>query len=237
MPPSRTNPVRCDRSLLSLLWLLPLTALAGDPLIDPHADLLYRQALPLLEKADAQSNALPLDVLPTDGELIRKVQALDQTLQPAVALLQRAALLQHPVAEYRLALHYITHLPAAQIAAEACPLLRSSIAQGFAPAALEVVNWCPDLLEDRAFRQDLEQVAARSSFYAGYYPQPAVRLLCLRERPQGLALQWGRQRDFQAEVYRLLAGLDANQRVSYVQKAMDLNGCQAARRQLVSQHP
>ncbi len=47
----------------------------------------------------------------------------------------------------------------------------------------------------------------------------------------------GRQRDFQAEVYRLLAGLDANQRVSYVQKAMDLNGCQAARRQLVSQHP
>lgn len=229
--------MRADRSLLSLLWLLPLTALASDPVIDPHADLLYRQALPLLEKAEAQSNALPLDALPTDRELIRKVQALDQTLQPAVALLQRAALLQHPVAEYRLALHYITHLPAGQIAAEACPLLRSSIAQGFAPAALEVVNWCPDLLEDRAYRQSLEQVASRSSFYAGYYPQPAVRLLCLRERPQGLALQWGRQRDFQAEVYRLLAGLDANQRVSYVQKAMDINGCQAARHQLVSQHP
>ena len=101
--------MRSDRSVLSLLWLLPLTALAGDPVIDPHADLLYRQALPLLEQADAQSNALPLDALPTDGELIRKVQALDQTLQPAVALLQRAALLRHPVAEYRLALHYITH--------------------------------------------------------------------------------------------------------------------------------
>jgi hypothetical protein len=230
--------VRSDRSLLSLLWLLPLVALAGDPvIIDPHADLLYRQALPLLEKADAQSNALPLDAQPNDQELIRKVQALDQTLQPAVALLQRAALLQHPVAEYRLALHYITHLPADQISAEACPLLHSSIVQGFAPAALEIVNWCPDLLQNGEYRQALEQVPARSSQYAGYYPQPAVRLLCMRERPQGLALQWGRQRDYQAEVYRLLAGLDANQRVSYVQKAMELNGCQAARQQLVSQHP
>jgi len=229
--------VRRDRPLLSLLWLLPLTALAGDPVIDPHADLLYRQALPLLEKADAQSNALPLDALPTDRELIRKVQALDQTLQPAVALLQRAALLRHPVAEYRLALHYITHLPAGQISAEACPLLQSSLGQGFAPAALEIVNWCPDQLQSREYRQALEQVSSRSSLYAGYYPQPAVRLLCMRERPQGLALQWGRQRDFQAEVYRLLAGLDANQRVTYVQKAMEINGCQAARHQLISQHP
>lgn len=228
--------MRSDRSPLSLLWLLPLTALAGDPVIDPHADLLYRQALPLLEKAEAQSNALPLDAMPTDRELIRKVQALDQTLQPAVALLQRAALLQHPVAEYRLALHYITHLPAGQIAAEACPLLRSSIAQGFAPAALEVVNWCPEVLEDSTYRQALEQVSTRSSMYAGYYPQPAVRLLCLRERPQGLAMQWGRQRDFQAEVYRLLAGLDASQRVTYAHKAMEINGCQAAQHQLVS-HP
>jgi len=229
--------VRADRSLLCLLCLLPLSVLAAEPVIDPHADLLYRQALPLLEKADAQSNALPLDAARNDQDLIRKVQALDQTLQPAVALLQRAALLQHPVAEYRLALHYITYLPADQIAAEACPLLRSSIAQGFAPAALEVVNWCPDLRNDAEYRQALEQVPARSSLYAGYYPQPAVRLLCLRERPQGLALQWGRQRDFQAEVYRLLAGLDARQRASYVQKAVEINGCRAAQQQMLSSHP
>ncbi|MDU9394516.1 sel1 repeat family protein [Pseudomonas sp. zfem002] len=229
--------MRADRSLFCLLWWLPLTALAVEPVIDPHADLLYRQALPLLEKAEAQSNALPLDASPNDQELIRKVQALDQTLQPAVALLQRASLLRHPVAEYRLALHYITYLPADQIAAEACPLLRSSIAQGFAPAALEVVNWCPDLRSTAEYRQALEQVPARNALYAGYYPQPAVRLLCLRERPQGLAMQWGRQRDYQAEVYRLLAGLDPVQRASYVQKAVEINGCQAAQRQVVSNHP
>lgn len=227
--------MRCDRLLPSLLCLVPLTALAVEPVvIDPHADLLYRQALPLLEKAEAQGNALPLDASPNDQELIRKVQALDQTLQPAVALLQRASLLRHPVAEYRLALHYITDLPTDQIAAEACPLLHSSLAQGFAPAALEVVNWCPDLRDNPEYRQALEQVPARNSLYAGYYPQPAVRLLCLRERPQGLAMQWGRQRDFQAEVYRLLAGLDPVQRSSYVQKAVEINGCQAVQRQVVS---
>ncbi|MCU1724410.1 sel1 repeat family protein [Pseudomonas sp. 5P_5.1_Bac1] len=229
--------MRCDRSLLSLLCLLPVMAVAGDPVIDPHADLLYRQALPLLEKADAQSNTLPTDTAPNDQELIRKVQSLDQALQPAVALLQRAALLHHPVAEYRLALHYITHLPVNQISAEACPLLRSSLSQGFTPAALEVGNWCPELRNSAEYRQALEQVPTRDSLYAGYFPQPAVRLQCLSERPQGLALQWGRQRDFQAEVYRLLAGLDPNERARYQKKAVEINGCRAVRPQVVNRHP
>lgn len=226
--------MRSDRYRYSLLCLLPLVAVAGEPVIDPHADLLYRQALPLLEQADAQNNALPLNAPPNDQELIRKVQSLDQTLQPAVALLQRASLLQHPVAEYRLALHYITYLPSTQIAAEACPLLRSSLAQGFAPAALEVMNWCAELRDSPEYRQALERVAARDSLYAGYYPQPAVRLACLRERPQGLAMQWGRQRDFQAEVYRLLAKLDPGHAKGYRQKAVDLNGCRPLDQQVVN---
>lgn len=226
--------MRSDRYLLSLLSLLPLAAMAGEPVIDPHADLLYRQALPLLEQADAQNNALPLNAPPNDQELIRKVQSLDQTLQPAVALLQRAALLKHPVAEYRLALHYITYLPSEQIAAEACPLLRSSLAQGFAPAALEVMNWCSELRDSAEYRQSLERLQTRDSLYAGYYPQPAVRLECLREQPQGLAMQWGRQRDFQAEVYRLLARLDPGHAKGYLQKAVDINGCRAVQAQVAS---
>lgn len=227
--------MRSDRYLLSLLWLLPVAVVAAEPVIDPHADLLYRQALPLLEQAEAQSKALPMNAAPNDLELIRKVQSLDQTLQPAVALLQRAALLKHPVAEYRLALHYITNLPTAQIAAEACPLLRSSIAQGFAPAALEVANWCPELRNSSEFRHALEQVPTRDALYAGYFPQPAVRLICLRQQPQGLAMQWGRQRDFQAEVYRLLAGLDPSQRTAYAGKALEINGCRPAPQQVLSQ--
>ena len=40
-----------------LAALLPLAAQALEVRIDPHADLLYRQALPLLEQADNQDDA------------------------------------------------------------------------------------------------------------------------------------------------------------------------------------
>lgn len=49
---------------ISLLCLLPTLALADEVRIDPHADLLYRQALPFLEQADARSRALPLTPSP-----------------------------------------------------------------------------------------------------------------------------------------------------------------------------
>lgn len=39
-----------------LIALMPLAAHALEVRIDPHADLLYRQALPLLEQADSQDD-------------------------------------------------------------------------------------------------------------------------------------------------------------------------------------
>lgn len=224
-----------DRRLLGLLCLLPLMALADEVRIDPHADLLYRQALPFLEQADAQSQALPLAPDPGDQELIVEVEALGRTLEPAVALLRKAAELQHPVAQYRLALFYITYLPQKDIAAAACPLLEASIGQGFAPAALGITPWCSDFGNSNAYRQGMERVPLMTSLYAAYYPQPAVRLECIRQRPQGLNMQWGRQRDFQAEVYRLLGAIDPSHDQAYYQKAVEINGCLPAQRRLTSQ--
>lgn len=220
---------------ISLLCLLPALALADEVRIDPHADLLYRQALPFLEQADARSRALPLTPEPGDQELIGEVEALGRILEPAVALLRKAAELDHPVAQYRLALFYITYLPQDDIARSACPLLEASIRQGFAPAALGITTWCPAFSDSADYRQALERIPLNNTLYAPYYPQPAVRLECNRQQPQGLNMQWGRQRDFQAEVYRLLGTIDPGQRLTYYQKAVDINGCLPAQRRLTSQ--
>lgn len=226
--------MRFDRPFYSLMCLLPLLAWADEPRIDPHADLLYRQALPLLQSADTQSSTLSLNDRPSEKDLMSQVQALGRSLEPAVNLLQKAAELNHPVAQYRLALHYITYLPAAEISSAVCPLLDASLHQGFAPAALAVEGWCPNLREQAGYRRALERANSQASQFAAYYPQPAIRLQCLRERPKGLAMQWGRQRDFQAEVYRLLASVDRVHRTQYFQKAIDINGCATAQRHLIS---
>lgn len=204
--------------------------------IDPHADLLYRQALPLLEQADKADDDLgTLRTSSSDPELRRQGQAMAHTLPTAVALLEKSVALGHPVAQYRLALYYTTYLPAARIAETACPLLQASLKQGFAPPALAIAQWCTPYNSSVEYRQALEAVPSMATLYASYYPQPATRLACSRARPQGLQMQWGRQRDYQAEIYRLLGELDSPQRQAFLQKAVDINGCAAAQQHLTSQ--
>ncbi|HGY9626370.1 TPA: sel1 repeat family protein [Pseudomonas putida] len=219
-----------------LLAALAQSAQALDVQIDPHADLLYRQALPLLEQADSQDDApSPLrTAIGSDPELSRQGQALARTLPTAVALLKKSVALGHPVAQYRLALYYMTYLPATQIPDAACPLLEASLQQGFAPPAPAIATWCPPYNASPAYRQALEAIPGMATLYAPYYPQPAVRLACNRSQPQGLEMQWGRQRDYQAEVYRLLGELDPQRRQLLLQKAVEINGCAAAQQRLTS---
>ncbi|WP_369986922.1 sel1 repeat family protein [Pseudomonas xanthosomatis] len=230
----------CPRSRLLRIAALPLllNAFAAQALevsIDPHADLLYRQALPLLEQADeVDDSPSPLRTASTDPELTRQGQAMARTLPTAVALLEKSVALGHPVAQYRLALYYTTYLPAAQIADAACPLLEASLKQGFAPPALAIAHWCQPYNASPAYREALESVPSMATLYAPYYPQPAARLACSRARPQGLNMQWGRQRDYQAEVYRLLGDLDPSRRQALLQKAVDINGCVTAAQRLTS---
>lgn len=233
-PSLLARPRACLAATLPLL-LAATGAQALDVSIDPHADLLYRQALPLLEQADNQDdNAGPLRTASGDPELSRQGQAMAHTLPTAVALLKKSVELGHPVAQYRLALYYTTYLPAGQIAEAACPLLEASLKQGFAPPALAIAHWCSPYSASPAYREALEAVPSMATLYAAYYPQPATRLVCNRTRPQGLQLQWGRQRDYQAEIYRLLGELDPRQRQAFLQKAVDINGCAAAQQRLTS---
>ncbi|MFJ4066289.1 sel1 repeat family protein [Pseudomonas sp. NPDC089996] len=216
--------------------LAPVAANALEIRIDPHADLLYRQALPLLEQADNQDDDSTLrTAMGGDPELYRQGQAMARTLPTAVALLKKSVELGHPVAQYRLALYYTTYLPAAQIPDAACPLLEASLKQGFAPPATAIATWCHPYNASPAYREALEAIPSMATLYAPYYPQPAAQLACSRSHAQGLQMQWGRQRDYQAEVYRLLAGLDPQQRQALLQKAVDINGCVAAQRRLTSQ--
>ncbi|WDY56148.1 sel1 repeat family protein [Pseudomonas sp. PSKL.D1] len=221
---------------LLIAWV-PVAAHALDVRIDPHADLLYRQALPLLEQADSQDDTM--STLRTsagdDPELTRQGQAMARTLPTAVALLKKSVELGHPVAQYRLALYYTTYLPAAQISEAACPLLEASLKQGFAPPATAIATWCAPFNASPAYREALEAIPSMATLYAAYYPQPATRLACSRSQPQGLEMQWGRQRDYQAEVYQLLGNLDPQHRQVLLQKAVEINGCVAAQQRLTSQ--
>lgn len=99
--------------------------------------------------------------------------------------------LGHPVAQYRLALYYMTYLPAAQIPDAACPLLEASLRQGFAAPAPAIATWCPPYNASNEYRTALEAIPNMATVYAPYYPQPATHLACNRNRPQGLEMQWG----------------------------------------------
>lgn len=221
-----------------LLALMPLAAHALEVHIDPHADLLYRQALPLLEQADSRDDSAGTlrTTVGGDPELSRQGQAMAHTLPTAVALLKKSVELGHPVAQYRLALYYMTYLPAAQIPDAACPLLEASLKQGFAAPAPAIAAWCPPYNASSEYRSALEAIPNMATVYAPYYPQPATRLACSRSRPQGLDMLWGSQRDYQAEVYRLLGDLAPQHRQSLLQKAVDINGCVTAQQHLTS-HP
>lgn len=226
---------RLPQMALMLAALLPTAGHALEVSIDPHADLLYRQALPLLEQADTQEDESVLrTALGSDPELRRQGQAMAHTLPTAVALLKKSVALGHPVAQYRLALYYMTYLPAAQIPDAACPLLQASLDQGFAPAAPAIATWCPPYNASAQYRAALEAVPSMATLYAPYYPQPATRMACSRSQPQGLEMLWGRQRDYQAEVYRLLGDLDPQHRHSLLQKAVETNGCVTAQQHLTS---
>lgn len=219
-----------------LAVLIPACAMADELQISPHADLLYRQALTLMDKADDRYSGYSMKTSASDPKLATPGQSLGRSQAPAVSLLKKAAELEHPVARYRLALHYIDYLPANQIPAAACPLLQASLAQGFAAAAMGIEDWCVDYRQSSAYAKDLANIQARINRYTSYYPQPAVSLPCNREQPHGLAMQWGRQRDFQAEIYRIQGNDDPQKREYYWQKAVELNGCFAARRGLLGSH-
>lgn len=66
----------------------------------------------------------------------------------AIALLERAATLSHPVALYRLGLIYVMLCPSEVVKEKTCPLYEQSLAHGFALPALEISSRCLALTDD-----------------------------------------------------------------------------------------
>lgn len=219
-----------------LACLLPQWGMANTLTIDPDGERLYQQAITHLAQADRKLEAVTADTPTTSAEEKERSLTLAQEggalLKPAFTLLEQAAALDHPVAQYRLGLIYVMLSPNDVIKEKACPLFERSLAQGFAPPALEIAYWCLAFTDTPQYETALLALEASMPLYEQYFPQPVVRLECRQEEPVGFAMQWGGSRDYQAEIYRLLGDNNRAQRLAYYQKALDINDCYKVKRRM-----
>ncbi|MHC8338859.1 hypothetical protein [Pseudomonas sp. HLT2-19-2] len=216
--------------------LLPQLCMASTLPINPQSESLYQQAVPYLQEANNKLEALPVE-FPTANEdekkrLLARAEEAGALLKPAITLLEQAAALDHPVAQYRLGLIYVMLYPSKVIEEKACPLFEQSLAHGFAPPALGIASWCLAFTNTPQYQTALQSTEARMPIYEKYFPQPAVKLECRQEQPAGMAMQWGSIRDYQAEIYRLLGDGNRTQRREYYQKAIDINECYKANKRM-----
>lgn len=221
---------------LFLLVGLPATASATEAATLP-GEAEYQQGVAILRETDPQvvellrafhanSNAQGSDAL---------MDALRKKNMRAVQLLSESSTLGHPVAQYRLALYYQAYLVPED--EKVCELYKSSLAQGFAPAALRVGNACKIYTLGPEYRPLLENALHRMSQFSKYYPQPTVSLECAESTPKDVELQWGTQNDYLAELYKLTASqfdraTAMPKRIDYLQKAVVTNGCPSAQKML-----
>lgn len=223
-------------SYILLICLLPQLSLASTLHIDPRAESLYQEALPYLLQANDKLEAVTADTPTTSEEERQRSLTLAEEggalLKPAFTLLEQAAALDHPVAQYRLGLIYAMLSPSEVIKEKACPLFERSLAQGFAPPALEIASWCLAFTDTPEYQKALQAIETSMPLYEKYFPQPVVRLECKREEPVGFAMQWGNGRDYQAEIYRLQGDSNRARRLEYYQKAIDTNDCYRAKRRM-----
>lgn len=214
-----------------LACLLPPVCLADTFAIDPRSESLYQQAVPHLQEADKSLGAVDLksptpEIQATNRSLGAKASA---ELQIAVPLLEQAAAVEHPIAQYRLALIYLGYSPEGN-QEKACRLLEKSLSHGFAPPAVVIESACYAYADTPEYQAALEAVQVPAPSYESYFPQPAMNLACRREEASGAGFQWATSRDYQAEIFWLLGAHNRAQRSEYAQKAVDINGCYKAGR-------
>lgn len=233
----RSPVVKAALPLLCLALLLATGAQAKEkPKAKPlPGDAEYRQALPYLDQARQQIAGMEKGrEAGQDPAAAAKPfrAALSSNLNQAIPLLDKAARQRHPVAELRLAQVLADFAQDEKSQKRVCELLGDSLKQGFAPAALEVETLCPDLARQSTFTRQAE-AAARSTRYAGYFPQPSHALgWCQAQRSMSLLAAVGSQRDYQADLYFMLAGKAPQaKRQGYLQQAGKL-GCAQARQAL-----
>lgn len=221
---------------LVLLVGLPAAVLAAEATRLP-GEAEYQQGVAILSETDPQvvellrafhanNNAKGFEGL---------MESLREKNMRAVKLLSESSELGHPVAQYRLALYYQAYLVPND--EKVCELYKSSLAQGFAPAALRVGNACKIYTLGPEYMPLLEEALDRLPRFAKYYPQPTVYLECGKSMPKDVELQWGSQNDYLAELYKLMASqFDRTtampKRIDYLEKAVATNGCPSAQKKL-----
>lgn len=217
-----------------LMCLLPKNSVADFFEINPRGERFYQQALTHLQNADRELDAItlkPSSVEVKTTNLSLGAEASTQ-LKLAVPLLEQASGFEHPVAQYRLALIYLT--APGDYREKACSLLEKSLSHGFSPPAVEIASFCYEFSDKPEYEAALERVQANMPNYESYFPQPAMMLACRHEESSGLGFEWGTSLDYQAEVYRLLGEKNRARRSEYFQKAVDINGCYKAKRRIVN---
>lgn len=211
-----------------LAFVLVPVCLANSFEIDPRGEGLYQQALPHLLDAEKSLQAMVVNPKLRTPEVQATNRALGAKagaqLQIAAPLLEQAAALEHPVAQYRLALLYLMSSPQG-FDEKACTLLEKSLGHGFVPPAVTIASFCYAYTDKPEYRPALESMQIPAPAYERYFPQPALALGCRREEAMGAGFHWGTSRDFQAEIYWLLGAKDRARRSEYSQKAIDINGC------------
>jgi TPR repeat protein len=220
-------------SCFILACVLQPVSLADTSVIDPSSERLYQQAAPYLQ--DADKNLQAVELRSPNPEIQARNRALgvkaSEQLKTAIPLLEQAAALEHPVAQYRLALIYLTYLP--EVSKEkACTLLKKSLSHGFSPPAVPIESFCYTYTDTPEYRSILQNMQPPTPTYESYFPQPAMNLACRREEAPGAGFQWADGRDYQAEIYWLLGAHDRANRSEYAKKAVDINNCYRAQRWL-----
>lgn len=157
-----------------------------------------------------------------------------QAIFPAVQKLEKASELGSAKAQYRLALIYEA-LP--DRAKAACELYNRSAKQAFAPAAVRLAASCIGYEPNPEYEALLENAVSQINHYENAYPQPTVRLECMKVPPTGMQYQWGSMNDFLAEIYILQAtrtskGESREEKRQLYEKAFALNECNYAERRL-----
>ena len=157
-----------------------------------------------------------------------------RAILPAVQKLEKASLLGSAKAQYRLALIYEALLDRAD---DACELYNRSAEQAFAPAALRLAASCVSYESNLEYEALLENAVSQINHYENAYPQPTVRLECMKAPPEGMRYQWGSMNDFLAEIYILQAtrtskGDSREEKRQLYEKALALNECNYAKRRL-----
>lgn len=218
------------------LFLAPAAQAKEKPKEQPlPGDAQYRQALPYLDQARQQIAGMEKGReagLAPQAAAEPYRAALQSNLNQAIALLEKAARQKHPVAELRLAQVLADFAQDEKSQQRVCALIGDSLKQGFAPAALEAETLCPDLAKQDAFVGQAE-AAARSSRFAGYFPQPSHALgWCQVGRSTSLLAPKGSQQQYQADINFMLASKAPQaKRKGYLERAAKLN-CPQARQAL-----